>query len=35
MALLANDNTKLLNGNRLLDMTSEGARPATLLKKRL
>ena len=28
-------NTKLLKGNRLLDMTPEGARSATLLKKRL
>ena len=28
-------NTKLLKRNRLLDMTPEGARPATLLKKRL
>ena len=27
--------TKLLKGNRLLDMTPGGARPATLLKKRL
>ena len=34
-ALLANINTNLLKGNRLLDMTPEGARPATLLKKRL
>ena len=28
-------NTKLLKGNRLLDMTPEGARPATFLKRRL
>ena len=28
-------NTKLLKGNRLLDMTPEGARPVALFKKRL